>query len=138
MFDGKTLEAALIDVPVTGRVSMRVQALAVRDCRPAKKLDHLTRLSSATEPCANEHVINYFAWCDACSSGHRPTLPRSTGSSQERFASIRVPFLVRSEDTFRWAGENGFHLMTLPYLYREAHMLPGFIKTYRDGLAKDA
>ena len=48
------------------------------------------------------------------------------------------PFLVRSEDTFRWAGENGFHLMTLPYLYREAHMLPGFIKTYRYGLAKDA
>ena len=44
---------------------------------------------------------------------------------------------ARSEESFRWAGENGFHLMTLPYLYREAHMLPGFIKTYRDGLAKN-
>jgi alkanesulfonate monooxygenase SsuD/methylene tetrahydromethanopterin reductase-like flavin-dependent oxidoreductase (luciferase family) len=43
---------------------------------------------------------------------------------------------ARSEDTFRWAGENGFHLMTLPYLYREAHMLPNFIKTYRAGLEK--
>jgi alkanesulfonate monooxygenase SsuD/methylene tetrahydromethanopterin reductase-like flavin-dependent oxidoreductase (luciferase family) len=44
---------------------------------------------------------------------------------------------ARSEDSFRWAGENGFHLMTLPYLYREAHMLPSFIKTYRDGLIKN-
>jgi alkanesulfonate monooxygenase SsuD/methylene tetrahydromethanopterin reductase-like flavin-dependent oxidoreductase (luciferase family) len=43
---------------------------------------------------------------------------------------------ARSEDSFRWAGENGFHLMTLPFLYREAHVLPGFIKTYRDALAK--
>jgi alkanesulfonate monooxygenase SsuD/methylene tetrahydromethanopterin reductase-like flavin-dependent oxidoreductase (luciferase family) len=43
---------------------------------------------------------------------------------------------ARSEDTFRWAGENGFHLMTLPYLYREKHMLPSFIKTYRAGLEK--
>ena len=44
---------------------------------------------------------------------------------------------ARTEDTFRWAGENGFHLMTLPYLYREAHTLPGFIKSYRDGLIKN-
>ena len=43
---------------------------------------------------------------------------------------------ARSEDSFRWAGEHGFHLMTLPYLYREPEMLPGFIKTYRDNLAK--
>jgi alkanesulfonate monooxygenase SsuD/methylene tetrahydromethanopterin reductase-like flavin-dependent oxidoreductase (luciferase family) len=43
---------------------------------------------------------------------------------------------ARSEDTFRWAGEKGFHLMTLPYLYREAQMLPGFIKTYRAALEK--
>ena len=27
--------------------------------------------------------------------------------------------------------------MTLPYLYREPHMLPGFIKTYRDGLVRN-
>ena len=26
----------------------------------------------------------------------------------------------RSDDTFRWAGENGFHLMTLPYMYGPA------------------
>jgi alkanesulfonate monooxygenase SsuD/methylene tetrahydromethanopterin reductase-like flavin-dependent oxidoreductase (luciferase family) len=43
---------------------------------------------------------------------------------------------ARSEGSFRWAGENGFHLMTLPYLYREPHLLPGFVKTYRSGLAK--
>ena len=43
---------------------------------------------------------------------------------------------ARSEDSFRWAGEKGFNLMTLPYLYREPHMLPGFIRAYRDGLAK--
>ncbi len=43
---------------------------------------------------------------------------------------------ARSEETFRWAGEHGFNLMTLPYLYREAHMLPSFIKTYREGLAR--
>jgi alkanesulfonate monooxygenase SsuD/methylene tetrahydromethanopterin reductase-like flavin-dependent oxidoreductase (luciferase family) len=44
---------------------------------------------------------------------------------------------ARSEDSFRWAGENGFHLMTLPYLYREPHMLPSFVKTYREGLRKN-
>jgi len=42
---------------------------------------------------------------------------------------------ARSEDSFRWAGENGFHLMTLPYLYREPDMLPNFIKAYRSALA---
>ncbi len=43
---------------------------------------------------------------------------------------------ARSEESFRWAGENGYHLMTLPYLYREADVLPGFVKAYRSGLAK--
>jgi len=43
---------------------------------------------------------------------------------------------ARSEDSFRWAGENGYHLMTLPYLYRDAQMLPGFVRAYRNGLAK--
>ena len=43
---------------------------------------------------------------------------------------------ARSEDSFRWAGEHGFHLMTLPYLYREPQMLPGFVKAYRDNLTK--
>ena len=43
---------------------------------------------------------------------------------------------ARTADSFRWAGENGFHLMTLPYVYRDPQMLPGFIKTYRDNLAK--
>jgi alkanesulfonate monooxygenase SsuD/methylene tetrahydromethanopterin reductase-like flavin-dependent oxidoreductase (luciferase family) len=43
---------------------------------------------------------------------------------------------ARSEDSFRWAGEKGFQLMTLPYLYREPGSLPAFIKIYKDNLAK--
>jgi natural product biosynthesis luciferase-like monooxygenase protein len=43
---------------------------------------------------------------------------------------------ARSEDSFRWAGKNGFHLMTLPYLYREPHLLPGFVRSYRNALAE--
>jgi alkanesulfonate monooxygenase SsuD/methylene tetrahydromethanopterin reductase-like flavin-dependent oxidoreductase (luciferase family) len=43
---------------------------------------------------------------------------------------------ARSEESFRWAGENGFHLMTLPYLYREPGVLPGFVKQYRRSLAE--
>lgn len=43
---------------------------------------------------------------------------------------------ARSEDSFRWAGEHGFHLMTLPYLYREKGELQALVKIYRDALAK--
>lgn len=43
---------------------------------------------------------------------------------------------ARSEDSFRWAGKNGFNLMTLPYLYRDPHMLPGFVRIYRNSLAE--
>jgi alkanesulfonate monooxygenase SsuD/methylene tetrahydromethanopterin reductase-like flavin-dependent oxidoreductase (luciferase family) len=28
----------------------------------------------------------------------------------------------RSDDTYRWAGENGYHLMTLPYMYEPSEM----------------
>ena len=43
---------------------------------------------------------------------------------------------ARTEDSFRWAGEQGFHLMTLPYLYKDAAMLPALVHTYRDALAR--
>jgi alkanesulfonate monooxygenase SsuD/methylene tetrahydromethanopterin reductase-like flavin-dependent oxidoreductase (luciferase family) len=43
---------------------------------------------------------------------------------------------ARSEDSFRWAGKNGFNLMTLPYLYRDPQLLPEFVKTYRGALAE--
>lgn len=47
---------------------------------------------------------------------------------------------ARSEDSFHWAGENGFNLMTLPYLYQTAdvspELLPRFVKAYREGLAR--
>jgi alkanesulfonate monooxygenase SsuD/methylene tetrahydromethanopterin reductase-like flavin-dependent oxidoreductase (luciferase family) len=42
---------------------------------------------------------------------------------------------ARSEDSFRWAGEKGFHLMTLPYLYKERDVLPALVKTYRQSLS---
>jgi natural product biosynthesis luciferase-like monooxygenase protein len=42
---------------------------------------------------------------------------------------------ARSEDSFRWAGENGFHLMTLPYLYKTPEVLPALVKVYRAALA---
>ncbi|HEY3304919.1 MAG TPA: LLM class flavin-dependent oxidoreductase [Candidatus Binatia bacterium] len=43
---------------------------------------------------------------------------------------------ARSEDSFQWAGENGFHLMTLPYLYKTPDLLPKLVKIYREALVK--
>lgn len=43
---------------------------------------------------------------------------------------------ARTEDSFRWAGENGFNLMTLPYLYKEPALLPGFVKVYRGAVSQ--
>jgi alkanesulfonate monooxygenase SsuD/methylene tetrahydromethanopterin reductase-like flavin-dependent oxidoreductase (luciferase family) len=43
---------------------------------------------------------------------------------------------ARTEDSFRWAGEQGFHLMTLPYLYKDPAMLPALVNTYRDALER--
>jgi alkanesulfonate monooxygenase SsuD/methylene tetrahydromethanopterin reductase-like flavin-dependent oxidoreductase (luciferase family) len=43
---------------------------------------------------------------------------------------------ARSEDSFRWAGENGFHLMTLPYLYKTPDLLPKLVKVYREALVE--
>lgn len=39
---------------------------------------------------------------------------------------------ARTEESFTWAGKNNFHLMTLPYLYKEQGMLPKLVKLYRD------
>src|SRR5439155_5623868 len=39
----------------------------------------------------------------------------------------------RSDDTFRWSGEQGFHLMTLPYMY-EPPVLQHWIGIYREAL----
>ena len=43
---------------------------------------------------------------------------------------------ARSEDSFRWAGQNGFDLMTLPYLYPTMDVLRGFVKVYREALSE--
>jgi natural product biosynthesis luciferase-like monooxygenase protein len=48
------------------------------------------------------------------------------------------PFWVaasRSDDTYRWAGEKGFHLLTLPYMY-EPDVLRTSIDHYREALVK--
>lgn len=39
----------------------------------------------------------------------------------------------RSDDTFRWAGKQAFHLMTLPYMY-EPPVLRHWIGIYREAL----
>lgn len=41
----------------------------------------------------------------------------------------------RTDDTFRWAGQMGFHLMTLPYMYETAEM-KRCIEIYRDALVE--
>lgn len=41
----------------------------------------------------------------------------------------------RSDGTFQWAGENGFHLMTLPYMY-EPSVLHHWIEVYREALVE--
>jgi natural product biosynthesis luciferase-like monooxygenase protein len=48
------------------------------------------------------------------------------------------PFWVaasRSDDTYRWAGEKGFHLLTLPYMYEPA-ILRNSIEHYREALVQ--
>jgi natural product biosynthesis luciferase-like monooxygenase protein len=48
------------------------------------------------------------------------------------------PFWVaasRSDDTYRWAGEKGFHLLTLPYMY-EPQVLRASIDRYREALVQ--
>ena len=41
----------------------------------------------------------------------------------------------RSDDTYRWAGEQGFHLLTLPYMY-EPEVLRNAIDHYRQALVQ--
>jgi alkanesulfonate monooxygenase SsuD/methylene tetrahydromethanopterin reductase-like flavin-dependent oxidoreductase (luciferase family) len=48
------------------------------------------------------------------------------------------PFWVaasRSDDTYRWAGQQGFHLLTLPYMY-EPEVLRTSIDHYREALVQ--
>ncbi len=41
----------------------------------------------------------------------------------------------RTDDTYRWAGQHGYHLMTLPYMYEHA-VLQHSIGVYREALAE--
>jgi len=42
---------------------------------------------------------------------------------------------AKGEEIFRWAGVKGFHLMTLPCLYRQPRVLSGLVRIYRRALA---
>jgi alkanesulfonate monooxygenase SsuD/methylene tetrahydromethanopterin reductase-like flavin-dependent oxidoreductase (luciferase family) len=42
---------------------------------------------------------------------------------------------TRNEDTFRWAGENGFNLMTIPFVHPTMEAVHGLVKIYREALA---
>lgn len=43
---------------------------------------------------------------------------------------------TRTEETFRYAGANGFDLMTLPFVHPSTDALRGLVKMYRDELAR--
>ena len=43
---------------------------------------------------------------------------------------------TRNEDTFRWAGENGFNLMTIPFVYPTMEAVQRLVKIYRGELAQ--
>ena len=43
---------------------------------------------------------------------------------------------TRSEETFRWAGEEGYDLMTVPFVHPTTDALHDLVKIYRDALAK--
>ncbi len=43
---------------------------------------------------------------------------------------------TRSEETFRWAGQNGFDLMTVPFVHPTTDALQDLVKMYREELAR--
>jgi alkanesulfonate monooxygenase SsuD/methylene tetrahydromethanopterin reductase-like flavin-dependent oxidoreductase (luciferase family) len=43
---------------------------------------------------------------------------------------------TRAEETFRWAGENGFNLMTLGFVHPTMEALHALVKVYREELAR--
>jgi alkanesulfonate monooxygenase SsuD/methylene tetrahydromethanopterin reductase-like flavin-dependent oxidoreductase (luciferase family) len=43
---------------------------------------------------------------------------------------------TRNEDTFRWAGRNGFNLMTIPFVHPTMEAVRGLVEIYRGELAQ--
>jgi len=43
---------------------------------------------------------------------------------------------TRNEETFRWAGEQGYDLMTIPFVHPSTDALRDLVKIYRDALAR--
>src|SRR5262245_46386253 len=43
---------------------------------------------------------------------------------------------THSEETFRWAGKQGFDLMTVPFVFSKTDILQDLVKGYRDELAR--
>jgi len=43
---------------------------------------------------------------------------------------------TRTEETFRWAGEKGFHLMTIPFVHPSMEALHALVEIYRGALSE--
>ena len=43
---------------------------------------------------------------------------------------------TRTEETFRWAGKNGFNLMTIPFVHPTIKALHDLVETYREALGR--
>jgi natural product biosynthesis luciferase-like monooxygenase protein len=125
---------AMVDVVSNGRLDFGVG----KGSEPSEYRRFGVRQEEATDRMKEGTEIILQAWSDR---------PVDFRGEHFRYENIRVlpkpvqrphpPVWVgcaRSEDSFRWAGENGFHLMTLPYLYKTPDVLPKLVKIYREAL----
>ncbi|HEY7066078.1 MAG TPA: LLM class flavin-dependent oxidoreductase [Chloroflexota bacterium] len=126
---------AMLDVISGGRLEFGVG----RGSTPGEFQDF--RIDTADSPVRMREAMQIIqsAWADEAVTFHGTlfdyegvrVLPRPV---QRPHPSIWVG-ASRSDDTYRWAGENGYHLMTLPYMY-EHSVLQHSIGVYREALAE--
>jgi natural product biosynthesis luciferase-like monooxygenase protein len=124
---------AMVDVISGGRLEFGVG----RGSTPAEFEDF--RIDPADSPTRMREAMQIIrsAWADDAVNFHGElftyedvrVLPRPV---QRPHPPIWVG-ASRSDDTYRWAGEHGFHLMTLPYMYEPA-VLQHSIGVYREAL----
>jgi alkanesulfonate monooxygenase SsuD/methylene tetrahydromethanopterin reductase-like flavin-dependent oxidoreductase (luciferase family) len=125
---------AMVDVVSNGRLEFGVG----KGSEPSEYRRFGARQEEATGRMKEGTEILLQAWSD---------LPVNFRGEHFHYENVRVlpkpvqrphpPVWVgcaRSEDSFRWAGENGFNLMTLPYLYKTPDVLPKLVKVYREAL----
>lgn len=70
-------------------------------------------------------------------SGHWSTLDTHTVTPRPAQAGGPPVWVaaVRTEETYRWAGQNGFHLMTAPFFFTDHHEQQALLDVYRAALA---